>query len=279
MMKYLKAPGAVMSADMAWHKNNGTTGEDFVTGGKMTTTTQMTKPCSDFKYIGDEWFNDGTYKQFFHGVMNGYKFSVLTCHCDDYVTVGDNYAGSTGLHLHHTYFHGHQSIDYMQANRNTKGVTQAEVDAKCVPQSTSSTKAGFRLNRSSTQSYPGNYDFDEDQRQHFDSNYDIKDGHTAVDRQGTTWLEDTAFTFVCNLCGSAPKEVRGYSFNECWGYHPNTGDLCWFDIELYGSTQDDICFELSNLTKNSDGTYTLKSAEDSYAKGTKFRKIKTTFYK
>lgn len=74
------------------------------------------------------------------------------------------------------------------------------------------------------------------------------------------------------------KTVKGYSFNECYGYHPTTNEKCWFDIELYGSTQDDICFNLSNLTKNSDGTYTLKAGEDSYVAGTKFRKIKTTFY-
>lgn len=78
---------------------------------------------------------------------------------------------------------------------------------------------------------------------------------------------------------SSSKTVKGYSFNECYGYHPSTGKLCWFDIELYGSTQDDICFEVSNLTKNSDGTYTLKSNEDGYVANTKFRKIKTTFYK
>lgn len=212
--KYLKAPGQVMTSNMQDHKSRGTSGEDFVLNGGCTSTSKMTKPCSDLKLIGSRSFSDGTYKEFYQGSMNGYKFSMYTCHCHDFVTTGDDYAGSTGYHLHHLYFHGHQSIDYMQNNRNTKGVTLGEIDAKCVP---------------STSTPP-------------------------------------------------TKTIKGYSFNECWGYHPDTNVLCWFDIEEYGSTEDDICFNLSNLTKNSDGTYTLKSAEDGYSEGTKFRKVKTTFY-
>lgn len=278
-MKYLKAPGDLMTADMAWHKAKGTSGEDWVWKGvKMTTSTQMTKPCSDLKLIGDRHLSDGTYKQFYHGSMNGYKFSCYTCHCDDFVTVGDDYPGSTGLHIHLLCFHGHQTVDYMQNNRNTHGVTLGEIDAKCAPavqDQPEEDDKGFRLNRASTQSYPGNYDFNEDQRQHFDSNWDILKGHTAKDRQGTNWLETTAFTFVCNLGESSSKTVKGYSFNEC---SANNGSS-FFDIEEYGSTQDDLCFNIENLKKLSNGNYDLIKAQHGYAVHTQFRKVKTTFYK
>lgn len=280
-MKYLKVPGDIMTADMAWHKNNGTSGEDWIMEGGMSTTTQMIKPCTDLKLIGNEWFPDGTYKEFYQGSCNGYKFSMYTCHCEDFVTVGDNYAGSTGLHIHTLYFNGHQTVTYMQNNRNTLGVTLAEIDAKCIPQSDEPEKPvdngkGFRLNRASTQSYPGNYDFDEDQRQHFDGNWDIKDGHKAVDRAGTTWIEETAFTFVTNLgTSSSTQTVKGYSFNEC---SANNG-VDFFDIETYGSTEDDLCFNIENLEKLSNGNYKLLKEQHDYDKYTQFRKIKTTFYK
>lgn len=135
-MKYLKTPGDLMTWNMEQHKNTGTSGEDYIwSGTKMTTTTKMNKPCSDLKYIGYLKCDDGTYKEFYQGSCNGYKFSMYTCHCKNFVTTGDDYPGSTGLHIHQLYFHGHQSIDYMQTNRNTKGVKQSEVDAKCVPKS------------------------------------------------------------------------------------------------------------------------------------------------
>lgn len=209
-MKYLKEPGTIMTSNMSDHKSRGTSGEDYVIEGGCTTKTQMQKPCSDFEKIGSRSFSDGTYKEFYQGTCNGYKFSMYTCHCKDFVTVGDDYAGSTGLHLHQLYFHGHQTIDYMQDNRNTKGVTLGEVDAKCVP-STST---------------------------------------------------------------SAPKTVKGYSFNEC---SADSG-VSFFDIEKYGSTQDDLCFNIENLHPLNNGVYKLLKDQNGYVKNTQFRKIKTTFY-
>lgn len=210
--KYLKAPGDLMTADMAWHKNNGTSGEDWIWKNiEMSVTTQMTKPCSDLKYIGNLDLSDGSYKEFYHGTMNGYKFSCYTCHCKDFVTTGDNYKGSTGLHIHLLCFHGHQTIDYMQQNRNTKGVTLAEIDAKCLPQSTSTPPT---------------------------------------------------------------KTVKGYSFKKC---SSNNG-ASFFPIEEYGSTQDDLCFNIENIKKLSSGAYDLIKTQHDYQEHTQFKEIKTTFY-
>lgn len=118
---------------------------------------------------------------------------------------------------------------------------------------------------------------------YFDEKYyaDFKDGtqaSSAVDTKGNTWEATTTWTKVYAPEGSSSsttKTVKGYSFNECSG---NNG-VSYFDIEEYGSTQDDLCFNIENLKKLSDGSYDLIKAQHDYDVHTRFRKIKTTFYK
>lgn len=73
---------------------------------------------------------------------------------------------------------------------------------------------------------------------------------------------------------STPKTVKGYSFNEC---SSNNGSS-FFDIENYGSTEDDLCFSIGNLKKLSSGAYDLTKAQHGYSVHTQFKGIKTTFY-
>lgn len=108
---------------------------------------------------------------------------------------------------------------------NCVSFMRVESSTPSEPTTPSNSNSGFRLNRAETQNYPGNYDFDENQRANFDSNWDIKDGHSAVDRQGTLWIEETAFTFVTNLgtsSTSSVKELTYYYFNK-WIKEPNAG--------------------------------------------------------
>lgn len=136
----------------------------------------------------------------------------------------------------------------------------------------------FKAVRDGKSKHNGTFYFDE---KYYSDLKDLYQNYTAVDTTGTTWAATTTWTKVYAPEGTseAPsKTVKGYSFNEVWGYHPDTGVLTWFDIEEYGSTEDDICFNLSNMTKNSDGSYTLKEKEDGYVSGTKLKNIKYTYY-
>lgn len=214
-MKYLKAPGDLMTWNMEQHKNTGTSGEDWIWKNiEMKPTTQMTKPCVDMVKIGDEWFSDGTYKEFFHGTMNGYKFSCYTCHCEDFVTVGDNYAGSTGLHIHLLCFHGHQTQEYMQQNRNTKGVTLAEIDAKCVPQNTTTTppttstpKEYVEAKRSGKSSYNGTFKFDV---KYYEELKDLCNQKDIYDLDDEKWLAGTTWTSVKKVGSSSSSSIKTY---------------------------------------------------------------------
>lgn len=79
-----------------------------------------------------------------------------------------------------------------------------------------------------------------------------------------------------NTTSSTPptKTVKGYSFNECSA----DNGVSFFDIEKYGSTQDDLCFNIENLHPLNNGVYKLLKDQNGYVKNTQFRKIKTTFY-
>lgn len=142
----LVMPSNKMTSNMAEHKARGISGEDFGSNdGSTQKGDRFNFPCSDRKFLGSRDFNDGTHKEFYNGTNNGYKFSFYTCHCthDDknILATGDNYSGSTGYHVHILFFHGHQSIDFMQNNRNTLGVTFEEVNAKCQNSSTPPTSS------------------------------------------------------------------------------------------------------------------------------------------
>lgn len=73
----------------------------------------------------------------------------------------------------------------------------------------------------------------------------------------------------------ATKTTKGYSFNECSADNGKS----FFDIEAYGATEDDLCFDVGNLKGLSNGVYKLTKAQHGYLVNTQFRKIKTTFYK
>lgn len=258
-MKYLKTPGEIMTSSMEDHKTRGTSGEDYVRTGGCASTTKMIKPCSDLKLIGSRNFSDGTYKEFYQGSMNGYKFSMYTCHCHDFVTTGDDYAGSTGYHLHQLYFHGHQTIDYMQDNRNTKGVKQSEIDAKCVPTSTTTpptstnTKEYVEAVRSGKTSDNGTFKFDV---KYYDELKDLCNQKDIYDLSGVKWLSGTTWTSIKKVGSSSSRyKLTQYYYN---GWKKDTS------IPFYNDDKD--------LKKLGNGEYQLLKDKSGWLKGTKFKK-------
>lgn len=204
---------------------------------------------------------------------NSYGHVVMINDMDStYVWVAEgNYNGTSAGEYRESY---KQTIaDFKKRNG---GVVGTAIHPKWNTTSSTPTPKTFKAVRENKSKDNGTFYFDE---KYYN---DLKDGtqaYDAVDTKGNTWAATTTWTKVYAPEGSSTEEIKGYSFNECYGYHPDTNKLCWFDIELYGSTQDDVCFEIGNLKKNPDGTMTLLKDEDGYVKGTLFRKVKTTFYK
>lgn len=111
---------------------------------------------------------------------------------------------------------------------------------------------------------------------------DLKDGYQSYDAEdtnGNTWAATTTWTKVYAPEGSSTSEpvtktVKGYSFKKCSA----DNGVSFFPIEEYGSTQDDLCFNLSNLKKLSSGAYDLIKEQHEYQEHTQLKEIKYTYY-
>lgn len=262
-------PSNKMTSNMAEHKARGTSGEDF---GSNDGTTQkgdrFNFPCSDRKFLGSRDFNDGTHKEFYNATNNGYKFSFYTCHCthDDknILATGDNYSGSTGYHVHILFFHGHQSIDFMQNNRNTLGVTFEEVNKKCINETTppTTTSKTFKAVREGKSQDNGTFYFDE---KYYNDFKDGKQSASAVDTNGNTWAKDTTWTKVYSPSGSSSsvKEMTSY-YDGGWHKEPSSGYIPF-------KSNDSALVKESDTTKYGSGAYRLTVAKSGWQANTRFK--------
>lgn len=202
---------------------------------------------------------------------NSYGHVVMINDMDStYVWVAEgNYNGTSTGEYREAY---KQTIaDFKKRNG---GIVGTAIHPKWNTTSSTPTPKTFKAVREGKSKDNGTFYFDE---KYYADLKDLTQANSAVDTKGNTWAATTTWTKVYAPEGSSTttKTVKGYSFNEC---SANNGSS-FFDIEEYGSTQDDLCFNIENLKKLSSGNYDLIKAQHGYAEHTQFRKVKTTFYK